>query len=415
MKKQLLFLSAFIISLTIFGQKSELKTAEKALKSNNFAAAMAAINQAEGLIANADQKTKAKFYYLKGKALYQNGAANTDIEKTAKAFNQLLDFEKETKKYKYSKEIGELINKLIDNTANKASESYKLAAKTKAPEDYKVAAKNFHQVYLLSPRDTSYLDNAALVYYLGKDYDTSIKLYQQLLDLGYTGIAKIYKATEKESGKDLIFPDKKSMDLQVKLGLAENPRTEMKESRREYIFKNLAQSYAAKDNPDKALEILAQGRKEFPNSYSLLIDEANIYYKKGDKQRFKDNLELAISLNPTEPTLYFNVGVMNMDLGYEEEAVKNFTKAIELDPEYGNAYNNLGSIILKKSEAVQEELNKNAMDFAKYDKIKEEKLLPIYREALPYFEKAYSFLKTEQLKNLVNSLYENLDMEKRIE
>jgi len=74
MKRQVLILSALFISMTVFGQKNELKTAEKAIKSNDFAAAIAAINQAEGLIANADQKTKAKFYYLKGKALYQNGS-----------------------------------------------------------------------------------------------------------------------------------------------------------------------------------------------------------------------------------------------------------------------------------------------------------------------------------------------------
>ena len=51
---------------------------------------------------------------------------------------------------------------------------------------------------------------------------------------------------------------------------------------------------------DKALEIIAAGRKEFPKSYSLLIDEANIYYKKGDNATFKERLETAIELNPTD-------------------------------------------------------------------------------------------------------------------
>ena len=36
MRKQLLILSAFLISMTMFGQKDELKTAEKAIKSNDF-------------------------------------------------------------------------------------------------------------------------------------------------------------------------------------------------------------------------------------------------------------------------------------------------------------------------------------------------------------------------------------------
>ena len=60
MKKQLIFLSALLVSMTVFGQKSELKTAEKAIKANDFSSAMSAINQAESLIGGADQKTKAK-------------------------------------------------------------------------------------------------------------------------------------------------------------------------------------------------------------------------------------------------------------------------------------------------------------------------------------------------------------------
>ena len=95
MKKQLIILSAFFMSMTVFAQNDELKNAEKALKANDFATAVSAVNQAESLIANADQKTKAKFYYLKGLALYQNGNPTADIEKVGAAFNQLINFENE--------------------------------------------------------------------------------------------------------------------------------------------------------------------------------------------------------------------------------------------------------------------------------------------------------------------------------
>ena len=95
MRKQLLILSALFISMAVFAQKSELKTADKAVKANDFAAAIAALDQAESLIANADQKTTAKYYYLRGKALYQNGSASADILKVGDAFNQLIDYEKQ--------------------------------------------------------------------------------------------------------------------------------------------------------------------------------------------------------------------------------------------------------------------------------------------------------------------------------
>jgi len=410
MKKQLIILSAFFISMTVFAQNDELKNAEKALKANDFATAMSAVNQAEGLIANADQKTKAKFYYLKGLALYQNGNPNADMQKVGDAFNELINYENQTNKPKYSSEVGVLLNKMIVTVAENASNNYSKAIETKEDADYLKAAKEFQQVYALSPRDTSYLDNAALVYYFAKDYDSSIKLYEELLALNYTGITTVFVATDKASGEDVVYGDKKSMDLQVKLGLAENPREEKKESRREMIFKNLAQNYSDKGNNEKAMEIIAKGRSEFPKSYSLLIDEANIYYKAGDNAKFKERLEEAIRLNPTEPTLYYNVGVMNMDQKNIDEAIKNFEKAIELKPDYADAYNNIGAAIIEKAAPIIDEMNKSLTDFKKYDKLQAQQF-EIYKQALPYYEKAYGLNpKSINIVQTLMGLYENLEM-----
>ncbi len=410
MRKQLLILSALFISMTVFAQKSELKTAGKAVKANDFSAAITALDQAERLIENADQKTTAKYYYLRGKALYQNGSASADILKVGDAFNQLIDYENETKKQKYSNELAQLLNSLINKVASEASGDYSLAIQTKEAKDYINAAKKFHQVFSLSPRDTSFLDNAALVYYFGKDYETSKKLYEKLLELDYTGIATIYKATNKEDGKEVTFNDKKAMDVQVKLGIVENPREEAKESRREFLFKNLAQNYTALDNSEKALEVIAQGRAEFPKSYSLLIDEANVYYKMGDNDKFKEKLEEAITINPTDPTLYYNVGVMNMDQKNIDEAIKNFEKAIEIKPDYGDAYNNIGAAIIEKANAIIEEMNNSLSDFEKYDRLQAEQL-EIYKEAIPFYEKAFEYDgKNISIVQTLMGLYENLEM-----
>ena len=414
MRKQVLILSALFLSMTVFGQKEELKTAEKAVKLNDFTAAIAAINQAEGLIVNADQKTKAKFYYLKGQALYQNGSANSDILKVGEAFNQLIDYEKETKTPKYTNEFGELLNKLITSVAEKASSDYNFAVQTKQNEDYISAAKQFHQVFSLSPRDTSFLDNAALVYYFGNDYETSKSLYEKLLELNYTGITTIYIATNKEDGSEVTFNDKKVMDLQVKLGIVENPKEEVKDSRREFIFKNLAQNYSSLEDNAKALEVIAQGRAEFPESYTLLIDEANIYYKLGNNAKFKEKLEEAITMNPTDPTLYYNVGVMNMDQKNIDEAIKFFEKAIELKPDYGDAYNNIGAAIIEETKPIIEEMNKSLSDFNKYDRLQAQQF-EIYKKAVPYYEKAYNLDgKNISIIQTLMGLYENLEMTEKL-
>jgi len=172
----------------------------------------------------------------------------------------------------------------------------------------------------------------------------------------------------------------------------------------------LAQNYSDKGNNEKALEVISKGRSEFPTSYSLLIDEANIYYKAGDNAKFKERLEEAIRLNPTEPTLYYNVGVMNMDQKNIDEAIKNFEKAIELKPDYGDAYNNIGAAIIEKAAPIIDQMNKSLSDFKKYDKLQAQQF-EIYKQALPYYEKAYALSpKSINIVQTLMGLYENLDM-----
>ncbi len=69
MKINLLAIVLGLITMSTFAQKNELKAAEKALKSQDFTTAISAITSAESLISSMDNKTKAKFYFLKGKAL----------------------------------------------------------------------------------------------------------------------------------------------------------------------------------------------------------------------------------------------------------------------------------------------------------------------------------------------------------
>ena len=407
---------ALMMSVATFSQKSELKAAEKAIKKQDYAMALSALNSAEGLIANAEAKYQAKYYYLKGMALYANGTKPENIDAVAVAFNKLIALEKNSGDNTYSTEAGETLNNIINKAARDAQKAYQSATAMKDDAGYINAAKNYERVFLLSPTDTSYLNNSAMLLAVGKSYEKSNEQYQQLLDMGYTGIATTYVATSTVNDEPKYYLSKKEMDKEVKLGIAKDPKTERSESKVNGIIKAMATNYGRLDNNEKALEFITKAREANPKDYDLVIEEANVYYRLGNNEMFKTKLEEAIELNPTDANLYFNVGVMNMNLGDNEAATANFKKAIELNPDFGNAYNNLGAMALDKAKPVQEELDANAMNFKKYDKIKEEKLMPVYREALIYYEKAQQLIPNDEaLKNLVNSLYENLDIDKKIE
>ena len=56
------------------------------------------------------------------------------------------------------------------------------------------------------------------------------------------------------------------------------------------------------------------------------------------------NYDKAIELNPEYAKAYNNRGSVKADLGDKKEAIKDYDKAIELNPEYAKAYNNRGNI-----------------------------------------------------------------------
>ena len=76
MKKLILILITISFTHFSFSQKKELKTVEKLIKSNNYTEAINILGSLNDLINSADDKTKAKFYYLSGLANYQNGESS---------------------------------------------------------------------------------------------------------------------------------------------------------------------------------------------------------------------------------------------------------------------------------------------------------------------------------------------------
>lgn len=402
MRKQLLFLTALLISLTISAQKEEIKTAEKEIKNQNFPAAIAALEQADALIANVDDKTKAKYYFLKGQAYYGNGIVTENYVKSGIALNEVIKIESKIGS-KYSSDASVMLSKMVEKVAKDASAAYE-------GQDFGKAARDFNLVYTLSPKDTSYLENAALALYFAKDHQKSIDLYKDLLKMGYTGIYTVYKGTSKTNGQDLYFATKKEMDQQVKFGVIENPEVIVQESRRSNISKNIVMNYLALDDHKGALEAVKEARAQYPNDYNLLIDEANIYYSLGDNAKFKEKLEEAVKINPTDPSLFYNIGVLTLEQKKPEEAIKYFEKAIELKPDYADAYNNIGAAVLEKNIAIVDEMNKNLSNFKKYDQLRV-KQLQIYKEALPHYEKAHELNKSNiSTMQTLMGIYENLEM-----
>ncbi len=378
MKKQTIIALAFFVSTFSFAQKKELKMAEKAIKASNFSEAKAALTQVESLIGSMDEKTKTKFNYLKGVALFANGAGNNDdVEKSLKSINKI--------KGAYGKEIKALKQNMVNSFLKKGNDAYEA-------KDYNRASSNFERVYNMNKKDTVYLYYAAASAVTVKDYPRALKFYGKLKKLGYTGIETKYYAVNKKTKKKEAFPNKQLRNVSVKAKSHIKPTEEKTDSKKAEIVKNVALIYQNEGENEKAIAAYKDARAESPDDVALLLNEANLYYKIGNTKEFKRLLEKATEMDPKNPDLQYNLGVTAADSKDIEAAKKYYAKAIELDPNYVNAYINSAALILNDDSALMEEMNSlgsSKADDKRYDELRSQRQV-IRKNAIPLLEKALS-------------------------
>ena len=380
MKKQITIALALLVGSFSFAQKNELKAAEKAIKSNNYAEAKSAINSAESLIASADDKTKAQFYFLKGQALYANGAgSNKDMDSAIESFNKVWQIE--AGKGKYSGKVEELKSEMLNNFLTKAYAALE-------SKNYAVSSNGFEKAYRMSPKDTTFLYYAAATAISSEDYDSALKYYIELKELGFNGKDTQYLAVNKENGEVESFNSKSLRDISVIGGTHISPSEKVSESKKAEIIKNIALIYISKGENQLAINAIKDARKVSPDDLSLLMSEANVQLKLGNKQEFKKLIEEATSKDPNNAELQYNLGVIAAEAGDQETAKKYYNKAIALDQNYTDAQNNMAVLILQGEKDIIDQMNNlgsSAADNNRYDELRDERIA-LYKEAIPYLE-----------------------------
>ncbi len=386
MKKTISIFSALLITAFSFGQKKELKTAEKALKKGNTVEAKDMLSSIESMIDGADAKYKAQYYYLKGQTYQELADKGMDTDASLKiagdAYNKLFDFEKEQKSFQYTKDAQPKLQTMISKIVDKAIASQN-------EKDYKKASELLYLTYTLQPDNKDFLYFAASNSISEQDYDTALMYYEELKEANYTGVKTQYYATNVADGKKESFPDKIVRDLSVKAKTHSNPTTEKTKSRLPEIVKNISWIYTNHigDN-EKALKAVDEAIAINPDDPSLLLTKGNIYYKMGDTAKFKEIMQEIITKNPNDVDSYYNIGVISAENGDIEEARAAYTKVLELDPGYINAGVNLSKTYLDEASDVVDEMNKlgnSSSDNKKFEELQNQQTV-LYRKSLKVLE-----------------------------
>lgn len=399
MKKQILTVALGFVTVVSFGQKSELKAAEKAIKKQNYTLAVSSINTAESLIASADSKLKSKFYFLKGQAF----GGKKDYETAAGAYNDLLDFENKLGKARYSDKALPLLNALKNEVNDRAFKFHK-------ENNFIESSKAFYLRYVMDKKDTLFLSNAAQLALQAKDYDAALKHYLSLNDLRYTGISEVFEATDKLTQEKVTFNDKQQMDLMMKSGKYSKPEIKKLPSKRSAILKSLVSVFTVQKKFDEALVLIKKIRKESPDDLQLLLAEAFLYNDLKQTKNFEALMKEATQKDPTNPDLFFNIGIVNYNEKNVEEAIKFFTKAIEIKSDFPKGNWMLANSLLLKDEDIVKKMNAlPPSDMKNYDKFEKQRNV-LFNSILPVLLKADAAERTSGTVRLLMGVYEQLEM-----
>jgi tetratricopeptide (TPR) repeat protein len=174
-----------------------------------------------------------------------------------------------------------------------------------------------------------------------------------------------------------------------------------------YVF--LEQGYLATGDTAKGITILQEGFKRFPDSQPVQIELINYFLNKGEAEKALNYLKVAQQNDPKNMSFIFAEGTLYDKMGETEKAVETYKRCIEIDPNYYDAYYNIGVVYYNKAVKLYEEAN-SITDQKQYEAAKEVADGELAK-SVPYMEKAHEINPAEQTTmQTLKTLYYRLQM-----
>lgn len=103
----------------------------------------------------------------------------------------------------------------------------------------------------------------------------------------------------------------------------------------------------------EAIVALKQGLDRFPHHLGMMSQMANVMLEMKDLKRAYEVMELAIEMDPKNPSLYVTYGSILIRTRQHERAIQILEKGLEIDPDYVPLLNNLGSVYIHQRNFIK--------------------------------------------------------------
>lgn len=255
------------------------------------------------------------------------------------------------------------------------------------------------QAFSFMTRTWRLLYNFGIPYFKKRDFETAYKYFTAAIDckkfLDKHGKGKKLKTQNARYNAAVAAQNLQHYDKAKK----HYKKLVAKGDAKAGVYRNYSRVLKAQKDTTKALSILEKGREKHPENMSLIIDELNIYLVSDEEEKAIGKLENAVSMDSSNPKLHYALGVAYDEKDKFKKAKKAYTKAVNMDTSYYNAFRNLGALYYNKAIELNKQMNKLDLDAQeKYKKLKKQRN-DLYSDALPYLKKAKK-LKPDDLRTL---------------
>lgn len=212
-------------------------------------------------------------------------------------------------------------------------------------QDFKAAYTSFSKGLDYLPNDTLFTYYAGLSAINGQDYPNAINMYKSLLpNEDFSTLGQIYL--------------------------------------------DLSRLYMMEQDTLSAIKYAEEGSKKFPDVAELATQNIELNLQAGHSEKVISDIEAQIAKNPENKYLHYYLGIAYGALDNDEKAEAAYKESLRLDPEYADAYINLGGLMLNKGIKVFREANNlpSNQQSAYNEAVKKGSLL--IDEALPFLTKA---------------------------
>jgi len=317
---------------------------------------------------------------------------------------------KENQRENYNEMMGQGINKAAAGQA--VVESYNYWLKADQLAQVLTTDKKGNQVPT-DPKMRGKLQKMMLEYYKGlelvkygiylneqRDYEGAYRAFKMHIDIPELEMMQDAKL-QKDMPRDTTYIQYKYYAAIFAVQSELHPEAvalleQLKDGEYEAISTNqfLYQEYVALKDTAKFVATLQNAIARFPQESWFLQNLINYYIFSGQEQTAIDYLATAIANEPNVAQYYLIRGNLNENQKHYAEALADFDQALVIDPTMADAQAGKGRVYYNQAVKMNEDAAMIS-DNKAYKKALEE-MNAVFRESLPFFEKAHELNPTDR-------------------